>query len=588
MAARWWDLYPERYQAEFDELESAGIRYVRDEEAFAAGFLRVSVYPVLEGREYHLVATFPELYPFFKFEVEAPDLHLEHHQHPVSKFLCLLPRGTYWWQPGSDSLTRVLAGVLPRLLASATSDDPSVFADVEEHQAEPFTDYYPYAPESFVLIDGSWRIPKGVSGGAMTIGCDVFPSVQEGGTMSLRSVVIDVSDDQKRSLGKTPTTLTKLFPRHFETRWVRLERPPDPTHNPSQIFEHIAAADVRPRLAPIALARGFLWVRAATFPEEHRWRGLSEPHGDGWLFAVRLAVRSRKKHGKRRRLESPGVSFLARATRFGSSDFRSRIPELGPLADKTIAVFGLGCLGAASTLEFARAGIGALRLVDYDYVDPATIVRWPIGLSAAGRAKATVLENFIGQEYPYTSVTSSPGWRIGGLSEGRGGDYDAIDAVVGDASLVYDATAEYGVQHFLSAIAWTRRVPYIGVESTLGAWGGRVIRIVLGTKAGCWECVQSARVRGEIPQPPVDLSNVDFQPEGCADPTFTGANFDTAEAALMGVRAATSFLTSNDEDWNVATLALRGSDGKRIPPTWTMMRVDPEPNCLTCGNKLFG
>jgi hypothetical protein len=163
LGAPWWERYPERYASELRELELAHIRYERDEVAFAAGFLRLRVFPVIDEEELPLVATFPELYPFFKFEVAAPTLDLLHHQHPASKTLCLLPRGTEWWRPDSDRLASLLSEQLPRMLDAAKAEDPSSFAEVEEHQGEPYSDYYSYAPESLVLVDSRWSIPAEVA-----------------------------------------------------------------------------------------------------------------------------------------------------------------------------------------------------------------------------------------------------------------------------------------------------------------------------------------------------------------------------------------------------------------------------------------
>ena len=290
------------------------------------------------------------------------------------------------------------------------------------------------------------------------------------------------------------------------------------------------------------------------------------------------------------------VCYLARTGRVGRGDLRARAPELAPLAEASIAVFGLGCIGAPSALDLARATVGDLRLIEYDHVDPATMVRWPLGLRAAGVQKLDVMVDLLQRDYPFTSVTGYS-LKVGAPQFGPEPSNasmmnDALDGV----ALVYDATAEYGVQHYLSEVARGKRLPYVGVSSTQGGWGGVVMRIRPGITRGCWACVQLGINDGTIEAPPFDAANGAVQPAGCAEPTYTGANFDLGHVALMGVRLAIATLCSAagaaasprstsaypDFDWDVGVLALRDTDGRSIAPTWRTYPLPPHPNCQTC------
>jgi len=64
-----------------------------------------------------------------------------------------------------------------------------------------------------------------------------------------------------------------------------------------------------------------------------------------------------------------------------------------------------------------------------------------------------------------------------------------VDELVEGADLLYDASAEIGIGHLMSEIARKRKIPYVCVSTTFGAWGGRLIRVRPGGKtAGCWGC----------------------------------------------------------------------------------------------------
>ena len=280
--------------------------------------------------------------------------------------------------------------------------------------------------------------------------------------------------------------------------------------------------------------------------------------------------------------------YLAKAFYASPEDLAERIPELQPLREKTIAVFGLGCLGAHSVLEFARGGVGHLRLADYDTVDPAAAVRWPIGLVAAGAKKAQVLRDVVRYHYPYTEPVAFD-FRIGRVrtfDSDLPSDQSQIESIMRGVDLIYDSTAELGVQHFLTDYAWDRRIAYVGISGTLGGWGGQVYRIRQHPGGGCWFCYRLACEDNTIPEPPsAPQDEGTVQPTGCADPTFTGAGFDMLEVAVAGVRMAVSTLcegTTNtypSTSWDVTHIHLRDENGALIAPAFETYNINPHPRC---------
>lgn len=286
------------------------------------------------------------------------------------------------------------------------------------------------------------------------------------------------------------------------------------------------------------------------------------------------------------------VNQFARGGRAGRHDLQQRVPELAPLNQAIVAVFGLGCIGAPSVLELARAGVNELRLCDPDIVDPGTIVRWPLGFSAVGRAKIEVLSEFIGRNYPYTQVTGQP-FRLGTAREGHPNeipDQQWLEQLLKGVSLIYDATAEFGVQHVLSEWALSAGIPYLCVDGTQGGWGGRVCRILPKVTPGCWMCFQAACSDGTIAAPPA-MPNGTVQPPGCGDPIFTGAGFDMAQVAVTAVRIAAATLCGGQAgcyppyEWDATVLAFRDGNGHLIAPTCHGYRLEKHPKCPRCGRE---
>jgi len=309
-----------------------------------------------------------------------------------------------------------------------------------------------------------------------------------------------------------------------------------------------------------------------------------------------MAEQAEKQTKRAEAQETPevtAVTCLARAFYASPDDLAARIPELRPLRDKKIALVGLGCLGAPSALEFARAGLGQLGLVDHDVVDPAASVRWPFGFRAAGQKKVHVIKDVVEHDYPYTRVKAFD-LRVGGIRDAnRRPGQELLARLMDGADLVYDCTAEVGVQHFLTDYAWECGITYIGVAGTRGGWGGKVFRIRPTADSACFFCYRLACEQDEgISEPPAaPAATGQIQPTGCADHTFTGAGFDMLQVALMGVRMAVSTLCEEADHaypavtWDAVHIGFRNQAGELIPPTYETYRIKPQPSCWRCGGK---
>ncbi len=614
-AERWWEtpLGRERLAYELAELDRCNIRWERDEESFAAGIARLVLYHEFDAKTERLVVIFPDYYPFFRFEIEAPDRALEHHQHPFGKALCLMGRATDNWHT-SYTVAEIVTSQLPKTIAAGMSDDRQAVTGLEEHQAEPFSDYYDYRP-SMIQVDGAWHIPPSSHFGTLMIGLVSVSHGVAGQPPWMHGIVLEVRGESGAILAEAAPAVRERYGRvAFEGRWSRSEARLE-SNNPSDVFARGATLDgdaksLRWESFPHAVdgMQIRLQIRGVLFPEEVAWR----ESGNGWVFVVRVErtpppiagsagaatvrggdskfiPRSGKPQGRMRaRRAGPKVdTYFSRAGRSGPNDLAARVPELAPLHEATIAIFGLGTLGAPSTLEFARGGARELRILDDDIVDPATSVRWPLGMLAAGQLKSHALQAFIAEHYPHTSVMPMP-HRLGAARNlGGVSDVQAMAFMTHGVSLIYDATAEFGVQHFLSEYARGRGISYVAVTGTQGGWGGRVVRIRPGITAGCWSCLQAARLDGTLPEPatkPVD----GVQPAGCANPTFTGAGFDMLDVALHGVRLAVSTICGGrpgaypPAEWDVAIISHRSADGAQLLPTVQFLPLDRHPACPAC------
>lgn len=115
------------------------------------------------------------------------------------------------------------------------------------------------------------------------------------------------------------------------------------------------------------------------------------------------------------------------------------------LRDKHVAVFGIGGVGSFCAEALARAGIGALTLVDDDTVSVSNLNRQLVALqSTVGMAKTEIMAARIRDINPHCRITCftrryEPGCREDFFADNYDFIADAIDSVACKTDLIYTA-----------------------------------------------------------------------------------------------------------------------------------------------------
>jgi hypothetical protein len=558
----WWKRWPDRLTFELDELKKIGAAYIILEQNDQSGILRLAFTYSVRGEPIALEVIFPCFYPFTRCEVIARDLDLHWHQNPFIGNLCLLGRSTSNWDT-TMTVARLLEEQLPKLLEAARSEDPALAQDREEIQAEPLSAYLPYMPNSIVFVFDDSPIPVELQSGKLDLRLSA--------DTEFRAVLASV-EAQGVTLSKAEQTpFLAKFPKSHASHWYRSSLTPfglQPEEYVKRLGEAIAAVR-NPKWSEFR--HGQYEIIGVRIPEEVEWRTI----GESWVFILRVKLRVAGKKG------APTQNFFLRAGHASRAQFQARIPELSPLAPRRIGVVGLGCMGAPATLEFARAGVGEIRLMDYDSVEPGTTARWPLGLSSVGRAKTDALATFIESEYPFTRIERFL-MGMGAAPNLSGGSLEQYEKFIQGLDLIFDATAEEGINYLLSEIARERGIPYIGISTTVGGWGGKIWSI--SSRTGCHFCLKVFTEEDTIPTPN-SSPHGEVSISGCAEPTFVAASFDTAMIPMAGVRMAASLLCDKSEgayptsSWDVAVLTLRDQDGQLLLPEWRGFELPVHPKC---------
>lgn len=566
----WWKRWPERLEWELAQFEDASMQYtVRD--ISEDGVVHIDVRHAVNEVEYELEVSFPDLYPYFR-PVVRTSARFGFHQEPFGGGLCLAGRGPEHWST-DDSAARLIAEQLPLIIRANASDTADVLR-IEEAAPEPIGPNYNVSRPDFVLIDSAWKLGD-CSTGTLEVGvwANEFP---------IRGAVLRVLDDAGRTIAEADRELAAQFQgATMRARWLRTSEP-IVAHGPEEFIDELA------RLDGEALTKG-RWqnfagrrvdLLAVVYTDEIRYL----EYGDDWIFLLRIQKPSDRSVRTKR-----SQPFLIQSLRAGRDDLTARVPLLTPLRGRKVAIVGLGAIGGPIALALARAGIGALSLVDPDIVDPGTSPRWPHGLRAAGNFKADAIAGLIQSNWPYTTVQGAR-WRLGDIGASWDiGDGPILAKMFDGIDMIVDATANTAVDHALADLARDAGVPFLVASATAGAQGGLVARLTAG-RTGCWQCFNAA-LGEEIPLPPADATATGhIMPIACSDMTFTGAGFDLTPIADEAVRIITSTLCEGHVDgypavtWDVETLALRTADGSPCPPTWKAFKLPPRSACNCCGN----
>lgn len=605
MERSWYELHPERYSEELTAFEERNISYEIDEHLKAQRLIRIFL--KIQGSNplfnfpdktitYHFTVIYPDLYPWFRPEVYAYDLNLARHLQLRTKVLCLLPRGTEHWDPAELVATLLESQINLVLEKGMVTDGEKIKADATE-QAEPVSDYYFTIVNAPVLFDPSNLkldyIPEQFRQiGKIQVGIpkELFPA---------RMAVLKTTIMKSGNVQELPKDIERLFAfRKVEGILVEAPEPPPFAKNAHEIISWLKQGlpfnerNIPFRNEIVKLTNGA--VRSITgirFPEEVE----KGKKGTGWIFLIE--GKAELKEGQKIGQSQKEVAYLAKPAYISTDAKRDRAPRLLPLTDKTVAITGLGALGSFVAVELARAGIKRLQLLDFDIVDPPTTVRWPLGISAAGVLKTEALQNFLAENYPFTEVVTFS--KKIGSTRIEGNEHEVFDpepndqllnSLLADTDLLLDATAEEGVNNFLSRRCIRKKLPHVVIYATPGAWGGVVMRWLPETTEGCWNCMKHWQNDNEDLVPPVDDQGL-VQPPGCADITFTGSSFDLQNISLAAVRMVVSILCSKADSgypllqWDWAVLRLVDSDRNPIPPTWNEQKLKRHPNCNYCAKE---
>ena len=253
-----------------------------------------------------------------------------------------------------------------------------------------------------------------------------------------------------------------------------------------------------------------------------------------------------------------------------------RVPGTAALSAKSVAVAGLGMLGARAALDVARTGIGSLRLLDNDCVETGNLVRQPYGIGQLGQPKVDALTDLVRHGAPWCEIRPEHRIRARAEMTPRAALIEWLDG----ADLLITTTGSRPADTYLAEVAQEVRVPVVGGWVSLGIWGGVVHRTVWG-QSGCRWCIAHV----DLANPPADPDADELYVRGCGHPTFPGHIGDGGViASSLAALAVRELIGDPPSAGDIALIALRSQSFYRPTTTWTQLPPHPDcPICSRCG-----
>jgi len=227
------------------------------------------------------------------------------------------------------------------------------------------------------------------------------------------------------------------------------------------------------------------------------------------------------------------------------------------LAQSQVAIAGCGATGSAAAALLARAGVGKLRIIDRDFVEPSNLQRQNLfdeADAAASLPKAVAAARKIASFN--SSIVVEP--QVADLTPDNARD------LLSGFDLILDGTDNFETRYLINDFAISEGVPWIYVAA-VGSYG--VTMNVLPGRTACLACV--------FPEPP----------QGGLE------NCDTAGVLNSAVNAVASLATAE-------VLKLLVGAPERLRRTllsfdvWTNHRSEvqagePRPGCRACDRRHF-
>jgi integrative and conjugative element protein (TIGR02256 family) len=241
----------------------------------------------------------------------------------------------------------------------------------------------------------------------------------------------------------------------------------------------------------------------------------------------------------------------------------------------SVGLAGAGALGSTCADLLAKAGVGAMRIVDPDLVNAHNAVRHIGGIGTIGLPKPMVVAASVSDHNPHCDV-SHEGWKKGVLDLQPSDPLWEMTAVL---STIADDMIELALNRF--AIARGTTVYYL--RALRSGSTGRLLRVRPGIDA-CLECIGHYHAEGDSRAVIVLPQGDEVIARECGQPVLAASAADLAVVAGLGVRTFVHDLVhaSQQNQWVWTSEGIPEHEALAKPFSSVALTLPPHPKCGVC------
>jgi len=376
--------------------------------------------------------------------------------------------------------------------------------------------------------------------------------------------------------------------------WWSLAEEPRPFHDGAGFLRELARGDPpRDAWAMVSAQLG----TELTFEEKH-YLGLRYPARDGgveWLILCMLrgprkvegGIPVQREPEKCRSFEKSPMGVI-RVHRVEPEvlRLRNRGVVAAGIAEKTVALIGLGAIGSEVAELLAKAGVGRFRLCDCDYLSTGNVARHVGGISDFGARKTRVVKKRLLEINPYLDFAN------GDILAGSAvASLERLQAFMDPADLTICTTADESAEGVVNQVAVLGGKHVLYGRSMRRASMGRAFLVRPGRDA-CKQCLatylKDGRAGRSVPADWIDVQEdqEEVVVHECGRPVIAGSAIDLSFIAGLVARVALDVLEDKDthlNHWLWSRIAAGDLDPRLAAPMSPFIgTLEPRPLCPAC------
>lgn len=329
-------------------------------------------------------------------------------------------------------------------------------------------------------------------------------------------------------------------------RWYDLDFEPGPFRKGAElqsIFERAGVEDAGAELAKVANTDFHKALVGLRFPA----RG--EPGRKEWLIVVApiLVNDEAREHLERepeaiRELarDADVVALRAHPIARQTLELRNPADQRKAIASQRVLAIGCGALGGDIAMMLAKAGVGALHLVDPQHLMSGNIIRHECPLSMAGFKKVEALKRRIHGHNPFVEIET--------LGASATCDLQRLEKMLAEADLTICTTADEGLEMVVNEAAVRAGATVIYGRALRRGEAGRVFRVRPGVDA-CKSCLSLYALDAGLDWITIPEAEGEIVGRECGNPILAGSGVDLRMIASLAARAVVDEFES-PRPWN--------------------------------------